>query len=107
MSGSGVAHDPAPPPPAPPALPHGPLPDDAWSAWHRAFKMIELENQLVNHRMTSLLTLQGFLFTGLVFGAYGLADGQVTAYHRQIKGVRTGRCKQTAGIQHMRRWSSR
>jgi hypothetical protein len=52
------------------------MPPDAWCDWHRAFKMIELENQLLNHRLTLLLALQGVLFSGFFVLAIGLASLQ-------------------------------
>jgi len=53
--------------------------------WEKAFRMIELENNLINHRITALLTLQGFLFAGLIFGSNGLAQGQSTEYRWQLQ----------------------
>jgi len=35
--------------------------------WKRAFDIVRLENELINHRMTSLLATNGFLFAGLYF----------------------------------------
>ena len=42
--------------------------------WEKAFKMIELENNLANHRITALLTLQGFLFTVFLLGVKTLIE---------------------------------
>ena len=54
--------------------------DDAQtkSDWEKAIKMIDLENNLANHRFTGLLTLQGFLFAATTFSLGGLpkVDGQ-------------------------------
>ena len=36
--------------------------------WEKAFRMIELENNLANHRFTALLTVQGLLFAAFVGG---------------------------------------
>lgn len=48
--------------------------------WEIAREIIRNENQLVTDRMTSFLTLQGFLFTALVFGSSALANDATRDY---------------------------
>ena len=44
------------------------------SDWEKAFKMIELENTLANHRLSGLLKLQGFLFASFVLCCKSLCE---------------------------------
>lgn len=36
-------------------------------SWKKAFDIVKLENELINHRLTSLLATNAFLFTGVYF----------------------------------------
>lgn len=47
--------------------------DPMQKAWENARGIIQHEDNLVNHRVTAFLTMQGFLFAGLAIGLGGLA----------------------------------
>jgi hypothetical protein len=52
--------------------------------WEAARGLIEHEDNLSNHRLTWLLTLQGFLFAALTIGAGTLASGANYRYHGPV-----------------------
>jgi hypothetical protein len=52
--------------------------------WKIAREIIEHEDNLINHRYTWLLTLQGFMFTGLVIGVGTLVNSEHKDHHYLI-----------------------
>jgi hypothetical protein len=42
--------------------------------WEKAFKMIELENGLSNHRVTTIMMINAFLFIAFLFGIFTITN---------------------------------